>query len=120
MRKARGVTSYHAGVAAEEAVARHYGRAGLHIAARRWRGKGGEIDLILEVCGSIVFVEVKQARDIARAATRVSPAQQARLMTAAEVYLAGLPGAGAPRDCRFDVALVDGAGRVEIVANAFL
>ena len=46
MRKARGVTSYHAGVAAEEAVARQYERAGLHIAARRWRGKGGEIDLI--------------------------------------------------------------------------
>ena len=67
----------------------------------------------------IVFVEVKQARDLARAATRLSPAQQARLMAAAEVFLAGLPGAGVPRDCRFDVALVDGAGRVEIVPNAF-
>ena len=115
-----GLVSYRAGLSAEDAVAARYAAQGGRVIARRWRGGGGEIDLILEVCGSIVFVEVKQARDIARAATRVSPAQQARLMTAAEVYLAGLPGAGAPRDCRFDVALVDGAGRVEIVANAFL
>ena len=115
-----GLVSYRAGLSAEDAVAARYAAQGGRVIARRWRGGGGEIDLILEVCGSIVYVEVKQARDIARAATRVSPAQQARLMTAAEVYLAGLPGAGAPRDCRFDVALVDGAGRVEIVANAFL
>lgn len=115
-----GLVSYRAGLSAEDAVAARYAAQGGRVIARRWRGGGGEIDLVLEVGGIVVFVEVKQARDLARAATRVSPAQQARLLAAAEVCLAGLPGAGAPRDCRFDVALVDGAGRVEIVANAFL
>ena len=115
-----GLVSYRAGLSAEDAVAARYAAQGGRVIARRWRGGGGEIDLVLEVGGIIVFVEVKQARDLARAATRVSPAQQARLLAAAEVCLASLPGAGAPRDCRFDVALVDGAGRVEIVANAFL
>lgn len=114
-----GLVSHCAGLSGEAAVAARYGADGAVVRARRWRGGGGEIDLIFEQAGSIVFVEVKQARDFARAATRVSPAQQARLMAAAEVYLGSLPG-GVPRDCRFDVALVDGAGRVEIIPNAFL
>ena len=36
-----GTTSYHAGVAAEDCVARHYAKSGHAIAARRWRGKAG-------------------------------------------------------------------------------
>ncbi|MBL9060516.1 MAG: YraN family protein [Mangrovicoccus sp.] len=114
-----GLVSHCAGLSAEAAVAAHYGAAGAIVLARRWRGGGGEIDLILDQAGCIVFVEVKQAGNFDRAAARVSPAQRARLFAAAEVFLGSLPG-GAPRDCRFDVALVDGTGRTRIVENAFL
>ncbi len=100
-------------------MAARYAAQGGRVIARRWRGGGGEIDLILDQAGCIVFVEVKQAGDFDRAAARISPAQRARLFAAAEVYLGSLPGA-ALRDCRFDVALVDGAGRTRIVENAFL
>ena len=34
---------YHAGVAAEDSVARHYAARGFTVAARRWRGKAGEV-----------------------------------------------------------------------------
>lgn len=114
----RGRLSHLAGRAAEEVVRRHYCAQGAETRARRWRGQGGEIDLIFEQSGETVFVEVKAAADCAAAAARIGPRQVARLWTAAEEYMtsrSGLPS----RDCRFDVALVDSAGRVEVVENAF-
>jgi len=113
-----GKVSHLAGQSAEEIVATQYAANGAVCLARRWRGGGGEIDLIVELDGTLVFVEVKKSRDFGRAATRIAPAQRARLEAAATTYLAGCP-RGADTDCRFDVALVDAAGRVEIVANAF-
>ena len=112
-----GSTNYHAGLAAEEAVARLYGGAGHAIAATRWRGKGGEIDLIAEAEGCTVFVEVKRARTHAEAAQRLGERQIARLHACAAEYMGTLPD-GLLSDVRFDVALVDDAGRVEIVENA--
>ena len=41
------------GLAAEEIVVRHYG---LPVAAARWRGPGGEIDLILRDGATVIFV----------------------------------------------------------------
>lgn len=41
-----GSVAYHSGVAAENSVARHYADRNHEIAARRWRGRAGEIDLI--------------------------------------------------------------------------
>lgn len=66
-----------------------------------------------------VFVEVKAARSHARAAERVSAAQTSRVMRAAEAFVANEP-AGALTEMRFDVALVDAAGRVEILRNAMM
>lgn len=115
-RRARGRTAYHGGLAAEEIVARTYARRGLHTAERRWRGAGGEIDLILQDGDGIVFVEVKQATTHEIAATRLSSRQLARIRLSAEEYLARLP-RGALTDCRVDLALVDSQGRVEIISN---
>jgi putative endonuclease len=112
-----GAVSYLSGVAAEERVAAHYSRAGASVLRRRWRGRRGEIDLVLRDGEVTVFVEVKAAASHARAAERLGRAQAARVMRAAEEYVADEP-AGALTEMRFDVALVDGAGRVEIVANA--
>jgi len=41
------LVGYHAGLAAEEIVAADYARRGLRLERRRWRGKRGEIDLIV-------------------------------------------------------------------------
>ena len=112
-----GAVSHRSGLAAEEQVARHYSRSGASILRRRWRGRGGEIDLILREGDVTVFVEVKAAPSHALAAERLGPVQAARVMRAAEEYLAAEP-AGALAWTRFDVALVDAAGRVEVIENA--
>ncbi len=112
-----GATSYHAGIAAESQVAGHYHSRGMPIEARRWRGSGGEIDLVARDGDGLVFVEVKKSRSHAAAAARLSMRQARRLFDAASEYLASCP-AGLATPARFDVALVDRFGRIEIVENA--
>ncbi|MGG7644983.1 YraN family protein [Rhodovulum sp. YNF3179] len=112
-----GIEGYESGRAAEEAVARHYARRGHAVLARRWRGAGGEIDLVCARAGLIVFVEVKKARSLDAAALRLSPGQIARLQTAALEYLGTCP-KGADSDMRFDLACVDGVGRIVVTENA--
>ncbi len=113
-----GIRSHMSGLSAEDRVAALYQRAGCTVAAQRWRGAGGEIDLVLRDGNVTVFVEVKAARSLATAAERIGPRQARRVMCAAEEYMAQAPGVLA--EMRFDVALVDGSGRIEIVANAFV
>lgn len=115
----RGRLAWHAGRAAEDRVEEGYRRRGYEVAARRWRGPGGEIDLILRRAGRLTFVEVKAAETHALAAERVSVRQTARIAASASAFLAGEP-AGQDSEMTFEVALVDGAGRIEIVENAFM
>lgn len=112
-----GALSHRAGFASEERVADHYVQRGASVIRRRWRGRGGEIDLVVRDGAVLVFVEVKSSASHARAAERLGKAQVARLMGAAEEYLAGEPD-GALTWTRFDVALVNAAGRVEVLENA--
>ncbi len=113
-----GAMGYHAGVSAEAQVAAHYQRSGRGIAARRWRGRSGEIDLIAREGDGLVFIEVKKSRDFARAAERVTPRQMQRICAAASEYLSDTP-RGQLTDVRFDVALVNGRGEIDILENAF-
>lgn len=113
-----GAIAYHGGLAAEDQVAAHYGMAGCDVCNRRWRGRGGEIDIVARDGDTVVFVEVKRSRSHARAAERVTPRQRQRLFDAAGEFLAREP-AGLDSECRFDVALVDGAGQISILENAF-
>lgn len=112
-----GSVSYHAGLSAEDQVARDYQRRGYPVAAHRWRGAGGEIDLVAQDGDGFVFVEVKKSRSHARAAERLSMRQIRRLYDAAAEFLAQCP-RGLNTLARFDVALVDGNGRIEILENA--
>jgi len=114
-----GAISYHAGYAAEEIVADHYWRRGRSVVARRWRGRGGEVDLITRDGDSIVFVEVKKSSSFAKAASKLGQRQMARLCRAATEFVAALP-KGQLTPMRFDLAVVDGTGAVEIVENAFM
>lgn len=113
-----GARSYHAGFSAEEQVAQLYDRAGHTICARRWRGSAGEIDLIARDGAQVIFIEVKQSKTHARAAEHLSPRQIARIYGAASEFLAGEP-AGQLTEVRFDVALVDAVGRIEVLENAY-
>lgn len=109
---------YQAALSAEHRIAQDYERRGFTVAGHRWRGAGGEIDLIARDRDGIVFVEVKQSRSIARAAERLGGRQMSRIMASAEQFLAGEPD-GQLTNVRFDVALVDAAGVFEIIENAF-
>lgn len=113
-----GSTNYHAGLAAEDAVARNYSRRGLPVARRRWRGRSGEIDLIAREGTSVVFIEVKKSKSFEAAAERVSKTQMQRIYRSASEFLAGEP-SGQNTDVRFDVALVNATGDVQILENAF-
>lgn len=115
----RGRINHCAGIAAEDAVARRYVRAGSQVCARRWRGGAGEIDLIVRERGCVVFVEVKAARSFAAAATRINRRQIERLFAAATEFVAGEP-SGQLTEMRFDVAMVDGHGDVRIMQNALM
>lgn len=118
-RGVRGQRNHHAGLLAEDIVARHYGLRGHAEAARRWRGRRGEIDLVLRDGPGLVFVEVKKSRTHDAARARVSRRQAQRIMGAACEFVAAMPH-GQMTEMRFDVATVDEAGTVEIVENAFM
>lgn len=109
--------AYLSGQAAEDQVAAFLAGRGLVVIARRWRGAAGEIDLICAEDAVTVFVEVKHAATFDAAAQSLSPRQSARIRATASEFAAGLA-AGQDSDMRFDVALVDGLGRIEIIESA--
>ena len=109
---------YQSGVSAENRIAQDYERRGFTIACRRWRGPGGEIDLITRDGDDLVFVEVKQSRNFARAAERLDRRQMARIYASAEIFLADEP-SGQLTNVRFEVALVNETGDFQIIENAF-
>lgn len=113
-----GAVSCSAGRLAEEAVAREYSQSGYQVMSERWRGRSGEIDLILSKGDEYIFVEVKKSRSHDWAALRLGARQIARICNAALEYCGRLP-AGLLTAMRFDAALVDQFGRVEIIENAF-
>lgn len=117
-RIARGAAAFVSGMMAEDAVAARYRQQGHEVLARRWRGRGGEVDLIVRDDRDIVFVEVKKAATTELAAWRLGRRQMDRICLSAAEYCDRFR-AGSLTPMRFDVALVDDFGRVEIIPNAF-
>jgi len=118
LRHLRGKTAYLSGLAAEDSVVRLYDARGMDVLERRWRGSCAEIDLIVKDGDVAVFVEVKKSRSFDRALLSFGPAQRRRITQAAAEYL-GRAGLGQLTDTRFDLAMVNGIGAVEIFENAF-
>ena len=117
-RGVRGRAAQASGVAAENAASEALEADGWSVLARRLRTKAGEIDLVAEREGLLAFVEVKSRPDLGTAAASLGPRQRARLLAAAEIALAEHPEWGRA-GVRFDVLLVDSAGRVRRIADAF-
>jgi putative endonuclease len=108
-----------AGARAEDLCAELLRRAGLRILARNWRCRHGEIDLVADDGGTLVFAEVRLRRSdlYGGAAESVTRAKRARLLAAARLYLAGRK----EPNCRFDVLLLEGAEQpsIEWIRDAF-
>jgi putative endonuclease len=95
------------GQAGEDHALAHLQKNGLCLVERNFRCKGGEIDLVMQEGGTLVFVEVRKRADSAYggAAASVTPRKQRRLIIAAQVYLQRYR---MPPACRFDVVAIDG------------
>jgi putative endonuclease len=97
-------------------------RRGYAIIARRYRRRGGEIDIIAHEGETIVFVEVK-ARDghaFGEAAEAVTLFKRRRLTQLAVDYMARHRLSNRP--CRFDVVSIhfdSGRPEIEVFQNAF-
>jgi putative endonuclease len=112
------------GLSAEEAAARTLRRLGYRVRARNVRFRFGELDLVCEHRGTLVFVEVKArtSSDHGHPLEAVTPHKQRQLVRLAEAYLRSLR--GPPPPCRFDVVAVEldahgRPGRVEVLPDAF-
>lgn len=110
------------GKSGEDLAVRELKRRGYAILARRYRTRGGEIDIIARDGATVVFVEVKmrETRDFGGAAEAVTALKQRRIMHTALDYLMRHHLTAAP--CRFDVVsieLADGGPAIEIYQNAF-
>ena len=115
----QGQTNYLAGLGAEDIVSRFYERQGSSVIQHRFRGKRGEIDIVVQDGPTIVFVEVKRSTTHAGGALRVTTDKIHRLRAIAEEYI-GRMSTGLLTDMRFDVALVDEQGRIQIHENALM
>lgn len=91
---------------------------GWRVLDNRVRTAAGEIDLVAEREGLLAFIEVKARASLTEAAHALGARQRARLLRAAEIWLASHPGHG-EAGIRFDVLLLDGQGRMRRIADAF-
>ena len=106
------------GIAAEGAACLALVADGWTVLGRRLRTPAGEIDIAAERDGLLALVEVKARPSLAGAAAAVGARQRERLLAAAAILTAEHPEWGAA-GIRFDVIVVDGAGQVRRVADAF-
>ncbi len=118
IRRSRGLVAHVRGAAAEDTACAVLLAEGWTILARRIRTGAGEIDIAAERDGLLALVEVKARPKLAEAAAAIGPLQRARLLAAATVLLGENPGWGTA-GVRFDVMVVDAAGQVRRITDAF-
>jgi len=118
VRQRRGRRAQMRGIDTEAAASAALTRDGWTVHAQRLRTASGEIDIVAEKNGLLAIVEVKSRPTLADAAAALTARQQLRLIGAAEILLAEHPDWGT-NGVRFDVIVVDAAGAVRRIANAF-
>lgn len=115
---ARRRETYEAGLLAEDRACAAIEADGWTVLGRRLRTAAGEIDAVAEKHGLLAVIEVKCRPTLADAAAALTPRQQARLVAACDILLAQQPDWGR-MGVRFDMIVVDQAGRVRRIADAF-
>ncbi|MDC0348977.1 YraN family protein [Alphaproteobacteria bacterium] len=83
----RGLQSYKKGLWAERLAIFSLRLKGHRVLEKRYKTPGGEIDLITETFGHIIFTEVKARPTLSEAAYALTLKQQQRLHNAALYYL---------------------------------
>jgi putative endonuclease len=106
----------------EDLACRELERRGYAIVARRYRRRGGELDIIARDGPTVVFIEVKtrDGRWFGGAAEAVTGLKRRRIVQLARGYLMRHRLSDCP--CRFDVVsiqLESGRPVIEIYRNAF-
>jgi putative endonuclease len=99
------LAAFKTGLSAESRAAAYLLAKGYRILARRYRTPHGEIDIVARRRNLVAFVEVKARASLDAAAYAVTPRQQARIIAAAQVWLAAHP-EHADFDLRFDAMLI--------------
>ena len=98
---------YSLGKRGEQYAAQYLADHGYAIRTRNWRCPVGEVDLVTERDGRLIFVEVRTRRSdrMGTPEESITPAKRARLIAAAQTYLdeQGL----ADRDWRIDVVAIE-------------
>jgi putative endonuclease len=102
--------AFRLGISAESRAAAFLIAKGYRILARRYRTPVGEIDIVARRRKLLVFVEVKAREHLDDAAWSVTDRQRARIVAAAEAWLAANSDR-AIEDIRFDAMLVS-PGRI--------
>lgn len=108
------------GLRGEGEAASYLQGLGYRVLERRYRAVGGEVDMVVETGGELVFVEVKTSEGTNHPERRVDRAKRRRLTRVARHYLQRH--AATETICRFDVLAVSIKGTtvvVEHLQNAF-
>ena len=117
-RRERGRTAHATGLAAEDTACTALIADGWTILGRRLRTKAGEVDAVAEKAGILAIIEVKSRPTLAEAAIALTVRQQSRLVAACEIILGEHPDWGI-NGVRFDILVVNPAGQVRRIADAF-
>lgn len=112
----------HRGDAGEDLACAHLRARGMKVLARNYRCRGGEIDVVADDRGTLVFVEVKERGGDSHgsAVEAVTAEKRRRVVRAARVYAATHGLSESP--IRFDVLAIDWSAegpRVRHDAGAF-
>jgi putative endonuclease len=110
--------AFRTGISAESRAAAFLIAKGFRILARRFRTPVGEIDIVARRRKLLVFVEVKARERLDDAAWSVTERQRARIVAAAEAWLAAYPDRSI-QDIRFDAMLVAPARIPRHITAAF-
>lgn len=110
----------NSGAPAEQWAAHYLQKQGLKLIEQNYRGRFGEIDLIMQDGDTLVFIEVRLRRntDFGGAAASIDIHKQKRIISTSQQYLSGLAHIPA---CRFDAILMsDTQGKnAQWLKNAF-
>lgn len=111
------------GAIAENIAADYLQKRGYKIHERNYRTREGEIDIIAEKDGTLVFFEVraKTGRTFGSAEESITERKKKRLVALAEAYLSDT--GEQPESCRIDIIAIKlGAGgeliRINVIENA--
>ena len=100
-------TRHMLGKRGEQYAAQYLTDHGYAVRARNWRCPVGEIDLVTEKDGRVIFVEVRTRRSdrLGTPEESITPAKRARLIAAARTYLDEQ--GQTDRDWRIDIVAIE-------------